>query len=801
MTYQLSIQAIQDTCLFELLWGRGQRLRASVAYPTSLNTRYQQWQRAYVNFYKRALRGRVGAVGQVASVGPDLHSQLVQAEARLLSEFHRWLRQGELADIRKTLSIAARDQTIDLFLTCTPLEIARLPWETWEIGAEFGGAHIRMARSPSQIRVAPPPLSPQRRRPRVLVILGDDTGLDVAGDRRALQALKSLVDITVVGWTPGQDAVALKQDICQAIAAPQGWDILFFAGHSNEADAVAGHIYVAPQTALAIRELHPYLQTAQAQGLQFALFNSCSGLTIADALIELGISQVAVMREPIHNQVAQQFLIQFLHSLARHRDVQDALHDACRYLKSEQHLTYPSAYLVPSLFRQPDSIPFRIAPRGWQQVLRAWQPGRKQAIALATVVLLSVIPGVRESLLSGRLLMQAVYRSVTQQLPTTPPEVVLVQIDEASRQASPDLLNISPINLDYLADVVDVLMEHDAQVIGVDYLLDLARSEEQTTQLAATVRNAVANHQAWFVFSAILRGGQEVGVNPASAIMDPNWAMEAYTNAPRWYMTMPWATDACRQTCPFAYLLAATARHHQTLANPLPDLTRQTPLRPELITAIATSADPQLRSLARQQLGLLTQVSTRLRQQWLRPILDFSLPPDRILHRVSAHELLEGPVDAETIAAIANASVTVIGRVEYTEGDVDPLHSDLAPNPPAIALWRSLGQDTTRASTFAGAEAITYTIHHHLQSHRVTPVPDLWMVGIGILVAPAITFYGIARAKTPRQGLLWLTAGTAGYGWLSGQAMISAGLLLPWLLPSAVVWMYALPTIWRLKQS
>ena len=37
----------------------------------------------------------------------------------------------------------------------------------------------------------------------------------------------------------GQDATALRTAICQAISDPQGWDVLFFAGHSNEADAVA----------------------------------------------------------------------------------------------------------------------------------------------------------------------------------------------------------------------------------------------------------------------------------------------------------------------------------------------------------------------------------------------------------------------------------------------------------------------------------------------------------------------------------------------------------------------------------
>ncbi|MEM6715669.1 MAG: hypothetical protein AAF622_11400, partial [Cyanobacteria bacterium P01_C01_bin.147] len=291
MVYQLKIQQVERVCLFELTWGRSQRLQAQVPFPAQLETRYQQWQRAYLNFYRQALRGRTAATASIEITSPDegsalrgrpgvtgsaatqvdWHQHLVDAEGQLLLEFHRWLQQGELTDIRRTLSLAAKEAPVDLFLICTPIELARLPWEIWEIGAEYGGAPIRMSRSPANIPVtATAPTAPSGKT-RVLAIIGDETGLDFSGDRAALQALERLLDITFMGWTPGQDAAALRTGICQAIADPQGWDVLFFAGHSNEADAVAGHLSIAPNTALSIYELQPYLQTAQEHGLQFAL--------------------------------------------------------------------------------------------------------------------------------------------------------------------------------------------------------------------------------------------------------------------------------------------------------------------------------------------------------------------------------------------------------------------------------------------------------------------------------------------------------------------------------------------------
>jgi len=819
MVYRLKIQKVEGICLFELTWGRSQALQAQVPYPAPLETRYQQWHRAYQNFYRQALRGQTGTAAQVADplpgAGPalrgrpgatgvattqvDWHQHLVDAEGHLLLEFHRWLQRGELTDIRRTLSMAAKEAPVDLFLTCNPLEVARLPWETWEIGAEYGGAPIRMSRSPVNMPVTPTIPTGQHGKTRVLAILGDETGLNFSGDRTALKSLDHLLDITFIGWTPGQDAAALRTAICQTIADPQGWDVLFFAGHSNEADAVAGHISVAPQTALSIYELQPYLQAAQENGLQFALFNSCSGLTIADALIELGLSQVAIMREPIHNQVAHAFLLTFLQSLANHADAHAALQAACRYLKLEQHLTFPSAYLVPSLFRHPDSVPFHIPERGWQQELCKWLPGKRQAIALGVVFLLSLIPPVQEALLSGRLLAQAMYRNLTGQLQSTTPPVVLVQVDTPSQRREPDLVDISPISQRYLAGLLERLGQIQAEnpnqpstsVIGIDYLLDLPQPA-QSPYLAAAVRQSVAQHNTWLVFSSIFEGDQLIGVNSEANIMELNWAMEGYTNAPKWYMALPWDQEVCVETCPFPYVLALAA---QAVGKPRPSLNHQDDLRQSLVDAAIAAGQP----LTQRRIAPITVLGGKFKQRWLRPILDFSLPPKQVFHRISAYELLEESVNRKTKTLINEAAVILIGGVGYAEGGVVALSTDLSPTPPAIAYWRQREQDDSHEQTLSGVEAIAYDVHHLLQSHYVTPIPALWAVGIAAGVGAGVAIYGVARVDGRRQGVWLLIAVTAGYGLISLQLMITTGFLLPWLLPSVTVWIYVSPKIWRLS--
>lgn len=219
MPYHLTIHKIDHSCLFELAWGKGQRLTASLTFPSQLLALYETWRRVYLGYYQQSLRGRPGAVGQVATLTVDWHSQLVQAEARLLSEFHTWLKHSDLYDLREELRRMAQlpAENRVLFLACTPLELARLPWETWEFGPQ-----VQIVRSPPTIRSATVHRQGFRQgKARVLAILGDDTGLDFADERRALSAQTSLLEVHYVGWQPGENAAVLKQRICEAIADPR----------------------------------------------------------------------------------------------------------------------------------------------------------------------------------------------------------------------------------------------------------------------------------------------------------------------------------------------------------------------------------------------------------------------------------------------------------------------------------------------------------------------------------------------------------------------------------------------------
>ena len=774
MKFQLEIQQIESTCLFKLKWDREKQISTIVSYPDALSQLYQLWRKAYLGFYQTALRARVRKAkndGKI-SLPQDRHRQLVQAEAQLLKAFHRWLRSEELYEIRsKIASEGSKDNAIALFITCSE-ELERLPWESWDIGV-FDRL-VTIARSPTKITNSHHQLKPSRK-PRILAILGDNTGLDLNSDRATINTLKQIAEIELVTWNCQQSAAEIKQQIQQALTNAKGWSVLFFTGHSNEA-ITGGEIAIAPNIALSLSEITDELKVALANGLQFALFNSCNGLSIANSLIDLGLSQVAVMREPIHDRVAQVFLVRFLQALADYQNVQQALISAAKHLK--QQLIYPSAYLIPSLFCHPDAQLFRIQPWGWREQLKQWLPSRREAIAAGALCLLSILPPVQNYLLDKRTLVQSIYRDATGQLPTAKAPVTLVHIDEQSlRKAEID----RPVPMDrrYLASLVDRLVATEAQIIGIDYLFDRSQPKNDPI-LAQSVKNAVAQHQAWFVFAAYKQiDEREVGVSTETNIGSPNWTLQGYTDGLPNYMTLLPKSVNCDRVCPFSYLLA-TARLSQYTALQ-PNVNSQTNLRNSIYNYV--DRDRQDRFIQQAKLpSSIVLVHQYLRQQWLRPILDFSIPTDLVYDRLSAWQLLEqknAKLETQTI---------IIGSGGYPQAGLS-VGSDNLSTPNAIAYW-NVRRNLNRGETpFTGSEILAYTTHHWLNRHLIVPIPELWTVLTALLIAKGIKL-GSSDNFATKWLLILLPSAATIYGLVVLQLYISHSILLPWLLPSATMVIY-----------
>ncbi len=801
--YRLKVTQVEQVCFFELTWGKGRQLTAKLPYPAGVEALYQSWQRIYLNYYQSALRSRLRGKAVISgqlTAKTDWHGQLVEAEAKLLYEFYQWLRSATLFDIRSELGGKKAAEGLDLLITCDPIDLGRWPWEEWEINAEFGSTgQVRIARLPTNVRESATSVSQSHAAARVLVILGDDTGLDFEAELDAIASLDRLAQIKVIGWQPDLDTTALKQTICDTIQAAPGWDMLLFFGHSNEANAVGGQIAIAPHTTLSLRELDPYLRKAKQQGLKFALFNSCKGLDIANSLIDIGLNQVAVMREPIHNRVAQVFLIQFMQSLARFDDVHTALQKASQFLRSESNLTYPSAHLVPSLFRHSDAVLFQLQPVGWRSRISTLLPHtRWQTAALCLITGLSLLNPITEALTARRLQVQAMYRNVTGQVSTESPPVLLVEIDDlAIREGFPSGVP-NPMDRAYLARILDRLSALQAEVVGIDYLLD--RAQAQNDQRFAQSISEAVTQDTTLVFGSVLQSEGEIGVREELASLD--WVMQGYTNTPRGYLRALPAGSSCVERCPFSYLLAIAQTARQTLIEDAiaPNPESQTNYRRSLLTAVRSqNRDPALKSLYQLRLSPWSSISRWWNQRWLHPLLDYSLPPNAIYTKISSHQLLQTPETQLARQFDWQDRVVIVASGAYDEAGTG-LARDYIDSPSAIAYWRAQAGDRTEGfKRFTGGETNAYAVHHFLRRHYLTPVPDLWLVGVGALVGAGIVLLfqqqSTDRQHSYRHRQLALLLTSLGYGWVSLQIGITAQLLLPWLLPVATVWVFCLPVV------
>jgi hypothetical protein len=767
--FHLRVQLIGSVCVFDLSWGKGQRLSKTLKFSAALESLYQDWQRAYLSFYRTAqipaptsleaidaMRGKAVSSGIVTASRTDWHAKLVEAETRLLYQFHRWLRQEELFDLYTAIAQVSKvsdTSVINIYLTCTPIELTRLPWEAWELGASFAtNRTIRIIRVPLNIRqeASSKTVKHRRIRPRILVILGNDPHQNFAEDWQHLKrSLHRLADIPEpVGWKEGKPIDELKTEISRAIADSRGWDVLFFAGHSNETALTGGELGIAPNVSIRISEIAPQLAIAKERGLQFALFNSCSGLNLAESLIDLGLSQVAVMSEPVHNRVAQEFLVQFLQALAEHNDVHEALLAACHYLKTEKNLTYPSAYLIPSLFCQPDVELFQIKPINWRSWAKQLVPKWYEAAALSTLLLLSWQLPVQDWLLGHRLEWQARYRQWTQRtVAEQPAPVLLVQVDGESL-ARAGISDPHPIPYSYLAELIENLAVHQPQLVGIDYLLD--RPREDVDRLGQVVQQATAEGTQFVFATAYENNAWQVALPQIT-----NGNPSADMGFRRYHMDFP-RSDTPK---PLAFVLAELyANGWQT------NRTKRSPI---------------------------TSLSYRLHQRWLDPIVDYSLPPSQIYTAVSAWTIIQQANPSEL--QYLSQQVILIVPGGYAEAGLAQGQDNFTA-PQALRYWYQQQDRQGAYRKMTGGEAHAYKLHHLLRQHMVIPIPDLWLMLLAAGASKGIVL--IWQQRSPKRWIVitGLISSTGLYALLSLELYLSSlAIMLPIALPVAVVWLYVLP--------
>ncbi|NJL11385.1 MAG: CHASE2 domain-containing protein [Calothrix sp. SM1_7_51] len=363
------------------------------------------------------------------------------------------------------------NDSIRVLLQAQDTKLWQLPWQLWDFFESYPLAELAVtAISYDQL----PSKTTSRNKVRILAILGDSTGIDVEADRKLLSSLPDAEIVFLV------EPERLQLDAC--LWDETGWDILFFAGHSLT-EGELGRIYINHHENLTIEQLHNALKTAIQKGLKLAIFNSCDGLGLAQQLASLHIPQVIVMRSPVPDKVAQEFLKYFLQAFASGQPLYLAVREARERLQALESV-YPYASWLPIIYQNLAQV-----PPTWQSlkclVPKVTVPKRGFAgVFLASFAVTTMLMGFR----SLGILQVLEYKAFDQMLLLRPlvkkespdSQIVVIEINntdyqkeqkEIQKQKQKSLLSKSLSN-NSLAKLLEILEKSQPAAIGLDIYRD-----------------------------------------------------------------------------------------------------------------------------------------------------------------------------------------------------------------------------------------------------------------------------------------------------------------------------------------
>ncbi|WP_298916661.1 CHASE2 domain-containing protein [uncultured Nostoc sp.] len=264
----------------------------------------------------------------------------------LRARFNTWLRAEEFRPLReKWLERLSSTEEVRVILQTENSQLQLLPWHLWDLLERYPKAEIALS-SPSYDRIHKP--RTPNKLVNILAIVGNSQGIDTQAD---LALLQQCANAEVSFLVEPQ-----RKELTDHLWG-KNWDILFFAGHSSSnKNAESGRIYLNKTDSLTIGELKYALRKAIENGLQLAIFNSCDGLGLARELADLQIPQMIVMREPVPDQVAKEFLQYFLEGFANGKSLYQAVRQGRERLQGLED-RFPCATWLPMICQNPAQIP------------------------------------------------------------------------------------------------------------------------------------------------------------------------------------------------------------------------------------------------------------------------------------------------------------------------------------------------------------------------------------------------------------------------------------------------------------
>jgi ABC-type phosphate transport system substrate-binding protein len=241
------------------------------------------------------------------------------------------------------------NREVQIIIDTPNIELRRLPWQEWDLvekyypNSEIAFTTLKLDRLPVKQNT----LYLNDGRIKILVVVGKSEGINTKSDLEVIQQLEEKGAAVNCLLQP-----SLK-DFSEALWQECGYDIFIFTGHSSsQEDGQIGWIEINDRENIAIAQFKDAFKRAIDRGLQLAIFNSCDGLGLANQLADLNLPQSIVMREPIPDEVAIEFLKYFFQEFTNYKSLFASIHTAKKRLESFQS-RYPGIVWLPVLCLKP----------------------------------------------------------------------------------------------------------------------------------------------------------------------------------------------------------------------------------------------------------------------------------------------------------------------------------------------------------------------------------------------------------------------------------------------------------------
>lgn len=356
---------------------RAMEFRASLPSDEGICQLYQNWQVLYSaqNLHYGRNRGLIviedAGFTNISSVEFNILCE------QLSSRINAWLNSEQFRKIDRVLRMQLNpNEEIHFIISTSDKLLRRLPWHLWSFFEDYPNAEVGLSSLELQ---RPFRRYSQDNKVNILAVFGSSEGIDISKDKHFLETLSSKAKINFLIEPPRKQ---LSNELWT-----KGWDILFFAGHSYSRET--GVLQINKTTTITLDKLKYGLKKAIENGLRLVIFNSCDGLGLAEALEDLHIPHTIVMREPVPDLVAQEFLKHFLTEFSSGQSLYSSLREARKRLEGIED-EFPCATWLPIICHNPLEPPMI-----WKQHRKIITYKSLRAVFLTSLLVTTLIMGVR----------------------------------------------------------------------------------------------------------------------------------------------------------------------------------------------------------------------------------------------------------------------------------------------------------------------------------------------------------------------------------------------------------------------